>query len=300
MKKINLGLALGEGGARGLAHIGVLQVLHERGLDIDIIAGTSIGALIGAMYSESQDPETMQRRFEEFIDSEIYQNAGFPYISKPTEREPSFWDQITSRLKGTLALNLAQSKIGLLSQEKFHKGIQMLLKAETFEECKTPLITVATDLETGNEIPFGSGDLFQAVLASAAIPGFFAPIHHRGFLLSDGAICCPVPTKYAVCDQDTLVVGVGVPPNLQNPKQIENALDVMIRAESINMYHLSRNLMRGANVHIYPQTGNVEWHEFDRLEELVQCGRKAAETALPELEEKIKRKASWWQNIFSS
>ncbi|MFW6415350.1 MAG: patatin-like phospholipase family protein [Thermodesulfobacteriota bacterium] len=298
MKDVKIGVALGQGGARGLAHIGVLQVLQENGFPIDIISGTSIGALIGAMYSETQDTYVMQGRVEEFIASEIYQHTGFPYILKPTEREPNFWDQITSKIKGTIALNLAQTKIGLFSQERFKSGIQILLQAQTFEECKIPLVTVATDLESGHEIPFCSGNLFMAVLASAAIPGFFAPIKHRGFSLSDGAICCPVPTKYAVYDPNTVVIGVNVPPRLENPKPIENALDVMIRAENINMYYLSSNLMARADVGITPETGYVEWNEFHRYEELIQSGRDAAEAALPELEQEIAKRTSWWKRMF--
>jgi len=299
MKDVKIGVALGQGGARGLAHIGVLQVLQENKYDIDIISGTSIGALVGAMYSETLDTSIMQERVQDFIESEIYQHTGFPYLLKSTEREPNFWDQITSKIRGTIALQLAQTKIGLFNQEKFQKGIQMLLGAQTFEECNIPLVTIATDLESGHEIPFCSGNLFRAVLASTAIPGFFAPIQHRGFKLSDGAICCPVPTKYAVYDPNTIVVGVNVPPNLENPKPVENALDVMIRAENINMYYLSENLMSRADVQITPETGYVGWNEFHRYGELIQYGREAAEAALPELEMQISKRTSWWKRMFA-
>jgi len=297
MDKVSIGLALGEGGARGLAHIGVLRALDEAGVRIDHLAGTSIGAVIGAMYAETLDTELMVSRFREFIASEVFQSTGFSHLHRQANRQANFWDQITSRIKGTVAINLAQSKTGLLSSERFTRGLEILIRIEDFSKCRIPLIAVATDLISGQEIPICSGDLIQAVASSACIPGFFPPVRCYGLLLSDGAICCPVPVKYAACDESSLAIGVAVPSQLNRPRPVDNALDIMIRAEEINLHSLSVSQMRQADVAIYPEIGDTPWNDFTKIDDLVAAGYQAGQKAVPEIEEALHRKSSRWKKL---
>jgi NTE family protein len=296
MKKIQIGLALGEGGARGLAHIGVLQMLDEAGFKVDYLAGTSIGAIIAAMYAETLKPKLVLKRFQEFINSSIYQNTGLSSLLKHEQREANFWDQLIYKLKGPLAFSLAFSKLSLLSADKFIQGLELLIKVNSFTDCHIPIMVIATDLISGRETPLFAGNLIQAVQASSAIPGFFPPVAIQGQMLSDGAICCPVPIKYAGYANNCVVIGVAVPPNVLLPRPLNNALDVMIRAEEVNIYHLTRNQMLQADLPIYPDPGNVHWNEFNRLEEIVDSGRKAMQKALPDLEALLEKKACWWKS----
>ncbi|GAB6886558.1 hypothetical protein JCM13304A_00560 [Desulfothermus okinawensis JCM 13304] len=281
-----LGLALGEGGARGLVHIGILQVLKENDIKVDIIAGTSIGAIIGAMYCEEENPYEVESRFKDFISSDLYEDIGFINLERRGNRQPSFWDQIYSRVKGTIALTMAQTKLSILDNKKFKKIMEFLIKIKTFDQCKVPLVVVATDLIYGRDIPLCVGDLRKSVMASASVPGFFPPVKIGNHILSDGAIACPVPVKYARLNNDTTVVSVAVPPKLKPIEEIENAVELLIRAEEINMHHLTCEMVKSSDISIIPDIGDIEWNEFHHIESLVEIGRKAGKELIAKLHKK--------------
>ncbi len=276
-KKKKIGIALGEGGARGLVHIGVLQILKEHGIEVDIIAGTSIGAIVGAMYCETLDPFEVESRFKELIKSDLYIDLGFLNLRKKDNRQANFWDQIYSKVKGTIALTLAQTRLGILDGERFRKAIDFLIKIKSFEECKIPFTAVATDLSVGRDIGLCIGDIRQSVLASASIPGFFPPVKMDNRILSDGAISCPVPVKYIKSFKDTITICVAIPPKIKPHPKIENGIDVLIRCEEINLYYLVHEMIKGADICVIPDTQDIEWTQFDRIDELIKIGRKAGE-----------------------
>ncbi len=296
MKKVNIGLALSQGGARGLTHIGVLKVLEKQGIEIDQISGTSIGAVIGAMYAETMNAEVVHNRFKELIQSEVYQNTGVSTVIRSISRETNFWDQITSKIKETLALTMAQTKQGLLSQERFSQAIKLVVRSRDFCELKVPLIVISTDLTSGQEIPLCSGDLLQAVISSASVPGFFPPVSCYGHLLTDGAICCPVPVKYARYNKNSIVIAVSVLPNVRCPVPLDNAFDIMIRAEEINLFYLSQLQANLADVAIFPEVskaGDIHWTDFHLLDQLVEIGQESAYKAIPTIKEAIQHKKFW-------
>jgi NTE family protein len=273
--------------ARGLVHIGVLQILKEENINIDIIAGTSIGAIIGAMFSENLDPYEIESRFKDIIESELYKDIGFPRLSKSDKREASFWDQIYSKFKGTITLTLAQTKISILDDVRFRKVLDQLIKIEDFKECKIPLMVVATDLLRGRDVPLCVGNLKEAVMASASIPGFFPPVSYGEYLLSDGAIACPVPVKYVALSENFLTLSVAVPPKVKRLDRIENAIELLIRAEEINMYHLTSEMIKKADVPIMPDTKGIEWNEFHYIDELIKIGRESAKQIIPQIKKHL-------------
>ena len=293
-KKPQLGIALGEGGARGLAHIGVLQVLEEQGYRPQHVAGTSIGAVIGAMYAETLDPFLIQERFQALVEGEEYQKTGLSRLYTFERQETTFWDQISSKIKGTLALNLAQTRKGLLNTSRLEAILEQLIRIRDFGQCRIPFIAVATDLYWGREIPMCTGNLLRAVTASSCIPGFFPPMSHNGLYLSDGAICCPVPVRYALYQEDAITAAVAVPTRMERGRDPGNALDVMIRAEEVNMHYFTNSLMQFADVAMFPETGDVAWHEIHRVKDMVQAGRQAAEEAMPRLERIYRDRGRWF------
>jgi NTE family protein len=293
MVKRGLGLALGEGGARGLAHIGVLQVLQDRGVRVDHVAGTSIGAVIGAMYAETMDAYQIQERFERLGEEGEYVRLGLRRFSRGEKREASFWDLVGAKIMGTLALNLAQTRRGLLKAERLEQTLERLIHIRDFSQCRIPFVALSTDISWGRETPICTGNLLRAVTASSAIPGFFTPVEHEGLYLSDGAICCPLPVPYAEFAEDAITMGVAVPTSLHRKQESENAIDIMLRAEEINMHYFTSRLMERAHIAVYPEIGDVQWHEMERVREMVQAGRNAAEAALPQLERELSRRRGW-------
>jgi len=298
MDRPRIGLALGGGGARGFAHIGVLQILQDAGIPIDYIAGTSMGAVIGAMYAETLDAYEVENRWVAFLESDSYRGTGIPRIVRRNDKETSFWDQISSEIKGRIAINIARSRKALIKTERLTKGLGVLVTIRDFSECKIPLTVVATDMLNGTDVPMRTGELLPALQGSSAVPGFLEPVQSAGHLLSDGGVSCPVPVSYARGDgENTVVIGVGVAASIHEPAQLDNAIDIMNRAEQITSYYYSNTQMKLADVPLYPDVYNIKWNEFERLPEMVQSGRKSAESMLSVIQEVVYRHKPWWQRI---
>lgn len=298
MAQPKIGLALGGGGARGFAHIGVLQVLQEAGIRVDSVAGTSMGAVVGAMYTETLDAFQVEERWKEFIESETYQSMGIPRLVTQEDKETGFWDQVASGLKERYAMNLARNRVALIKSERLRRAIEQLISIADFSQCRIPLTVVATDLINGDDVPISTGDLHMAVTASSSIPGFLPPLAYDGRLLSDGGVSCPIPIRYARRSEDTVVIGVGVPPPESFPSPPENALEIFNRAEQITSRRYSRMQMQEADVAIFPELENVHWYEFERMQEIMKAGRHSAEVILPALNRKLLGRLPVWQKIW--
>ncbi|MDZ7758780.1 MAG: patatin-like phospholipase family protein [Desulfovermiculus sp.] len=292
-----ISLALSYGGAKGLAHVGVLQVLQEQGYQFGRIAGTSAGAIIGAMFAETMDAHVLEQRFRELIASDIFQGAAFSRFMNQTSLNSNFWNQISCRIRDTVALYMAQSKISLLSADRFIQCLEMLIHVQDFAQCRLPFVAVATDMTNGQDMPLCAGSLIQAVLASSSIPGFFPPVDMDGVLLNDGAICCPVPVKYAQDLEENVLLAVSVPPKIDPLEPIESALSLMIRAEEINLSFLCQAQAANADVVIEPETKDVGWNEMHRLDEMLESGRQAAFDSLPQIEEAMETRHPWWRRL---
>ena len=165
MRKIKIGLALGSGAARGWSHIGVIKALKHMGIDVDIVAGCSIGSLVGAAYACNKLPA-----LEKWV-------CSF-----------SYWDVL--RL-----MDLSWRRGGLLRGERVFNQYRNVMPVEAIEQCTRRFATVATNLSTGRELWFTEGDLHLAVRASCSIPGLMSPVAHNGYWLVDGAVVNPVPVS---------------------------------------------------------------------------------------------------------
>jgi NTE family protein len=166
-RKLVIGLALGSGAARGLAHIGVIRAIEEAGLKVDVIAGTSIGALIGAVYASGQ-LDLLEQAFQQFD----WKTIG------------SYFDPVFPRS-------------GLIKGKKIAGFVREYLSVRTFAELPIPFRAVATDVRNGEEVVLGSGDLLEAIRASISIPGILTPVHHDSRILVDGGLVDPVPVSVA-------------------------------------------------------------------------------------------------------
>jgi NTE family protein len=178
-KQCKIGLALGSGAARGMAHIGVLKVLEKTGVRIDTIAGTSVGAFIGALYAAGVPASQME---------EVARNVD--------------WRQLARLLDPTLPTS------GLIDGRKVARFMAELLPIHTFEELKIPLAVVATDVETGEMVIIKKGNLLLALQAAIAFPGIFTPVRFGDRFLVDGGLCNPVPVDVARELGADIVIGV--------------------------------------------------------------------------------------------
>jgi NTE family protein len=249
-------LALGGGGARGFAHIGVLQVLQEAGIKIAGIVGTSMGALIGSTFASGTD---------------LY------YLARVVEAM-GWEDLIDFRLSG----------LGLVDGNKVKALIDLLTKGKRFEELSLEFWAVATDLMSGEAVVFKEGDLAPAIRASVSIPGVFNPVEINHQMLIDGAVVAGVPVSIAKEMKGDLTIAVNVGFD-HTQHTVNHIFDVMSKVMDIMGNRLDRIQITQADLNIVPELGNIGTMNFGRAKECVDLGRKAAEVILPQLQELVRR-----------
>ncbi|MBI2635640.1 MAG: patatin-like phospholipase family protein [Parcubacteria group bacterium] len=260
IKKI--GLALGGGGAKGFAHIGVIKALEAAGINIDYIAGTSMGALIGGYYAATKDIKTLEELSLGIKKSDI-----FP-ISEVIRRKDG------SLFRGESIVKLLDHRLS---------GIKI-------EDCKIPFTAVATDLKTGDEIKLKSGSLTDAIRASIAIPVVFSPVEIDGRFLMDGGFSNPVPADIVREMGADIVIAVDVSSRwIMAPDEILNTHDIyslFSNALSVIEYQLAKNILKDADIVIRPPVLTYDWMAFDKSAEIIKTGQKELELNLKEIRKK--------------
>ena len=248
----NIGLVLSGGGVRGVAHLGVLQVLKEIGIDPVVISGTSAGALVGALHAAGHSIETI---FNFFKTTPVFKIGHF-----------------------------TASKPGFIDADKFRPALQEFFPEDNFSALKKKLFVTATDLIHGKVKTFSSGPLIETLLASAAVPVVFSPVKIDGLLYTDGGALnnFPIEPMAGLCDA---IIGVDVHPLKDaRPEDITSTFKVMERIFHLTVHHQTVQKYHHCNVVITPQD-LAKFGTFDRghFEEIFEIGYKAAHAKRAEL-----------------
>lgn len=298
-KKPKIALALGGGGARGCAHIGVLKVLQRENIAIDLITGTSIGAVVGAIYANTVDAGKVEERFQEFLRSEEYRKSGLDLFKR---REPAenFFGQVASYLKERVVVNLAQSKTSLVGGHRLRRAMEFLVPQGRIENTKIPFYPIASNILTGESVVFSEGDMCDIVTASASIPGFLPPYQVNGYLLVDGSVVCPTPVEPAKELGGDVIIAIDVGQQLNGNPKLDNVIDVIFQTNHMTARHYNLHLLKHADVVVRPNVGLVHWSEFKLLKYMVEEGERVTEEALPEIKEKIRKKSGKWKKLFQA
>ncbi|MGB7572998.1 MAG: patatin-like phospholipase family protein [Thermodesulfobacteriota bacterium] len=282
-KRKRVGLALGGGGARGLAHIGVLRVLEKEEIPIDLIAGTSIGALVGGAYASGSSSDELQKKAEEYLNSHEFRSSAIrAFEAAHAKGEIGLAQKIETYLRNHFYLIQAMFKPGILSNEDFQATIDYFIPDIEIEETRIPFRAVATDLVSGEEITFSEGSLRQAVMASCAVPGAITPLKEGERLLSDGGIICRVPCSVARQEGADIVIAVVVDRGIGS-EELRNVVDVYLRVSEIMGERLKQYELANADVVILPEVGESHWSSFSQAMNLVDEGEKAAREKLDEI-----------------
>jgi NTE family protein len=247
----SIGLALGGGFARGIAHIGVLRVLEEEGIPVSVVTGTSVGALIGACYCSGLSLAEMQ---------DVAHNTRF-----------------TSFARWTL------SRMGFASNDRMISFLTRTLKCKTFEELRIPLGVTATDFNTGEGVVFHSGSVIDPVRASCAYPGMFLPVKIRGRYLVDGMLSHPVPTRPLREMGAERVLAVHLKGTWSNGGPPRNLFDVIGQSFAIAQDAMSCLWREAADIVIEPDVAGFAYDDFKRADDLIHAGEVAMRNALPEV-----------------
>jgi len=250
-KRPLIGIALGGGFARGLAHVGVLKVFEEEQIPIDFIAGTSVGSVIGAAYCSGISAKELE---------EIAGLVRFKHFARWTI-----------------------SRFGIASNDRMSGFLNKMLKVRTFEELRIPLAVAATDFVSGDGVVFRSGPLIDAVRASCAYPGMFLPVNINGRLLIDGMLAHPVPTVPLREMGADRALGVYLSAHWVNLKGPRHVFDVVGQCFSIAQQKMSGIWEAAADAVLTPDVRGFSYDGFERASDLIAAGEKVARAALPSI-----------------
>jgi NTE family protein len=294
-KKKRIGLALGGGGARGLAHIGVLRVLEREKIPIDLIVGTSIGALVGGSYASGISPDELQKKVEEYINSEEFRSSAIQAFDAAHARgDIGLSHKIQAYLRNRFYLIQAMFKPSILSNEEFQVTIKHFIPDIQIEETQIPFRAVATDLVSGEQITFSKGSLRQAVMASCAVPGAIAPLKEGERLLSDGGIICLVPSSVARQEGADIVISVAVDRGIGS-EELRTVVDVYHRVSEIMGEKLKNYELAEADVVILPKVRDLHWSNFSEAINLIDEGEKATREKLDDIRNVMPRPMKWFR-----
>ena len=267
-----VGLALSSGAARGLAHIGVLEILEKEGILINMIAGTSMGAIIGAMYAQGKNAAEMK---------EVALDLGWMELAK--------------------MFALTSPKTGLLSGRKIKTRLKEIIGEVDFADLRIPFACVATDIITGEEVVIKHGPVLEAVIASMSLPVIFRAARWHGKYLVDGGVVNPVPVSVLkdmgadfIIASNVIVKPVDRVQNTQPVVETQkdtgkvkepNIFNIMMQFVNITSYQAVKSSLNGADVVIRPSVADIGFSDFKNARECIFQGELAANASLPEIKQ---------------
>lgn len=273
-EKVKLGLALGGGGARGLAHIGVLKALEKAGVEISFIAGTSIGALIGASYAVTGSAAALEQKIIEFIDSDIYSSSGLPFVQEAYRNHFENWSQnIGTWIRRTYLQARFITSSSILDSELYREIIEFFIPKIRVEDLPVPFWAMGTDLKSGRAVVFKGGPLQAAVYASTAIPGLVKPLAVDDMLIVDGGVLNMVPVAAVKQMGAEVVIAVDVEKGIDQENVLGTPFDLLLRVEDVQSYNLLHIQINMADVIIRPDVQRYHWSEFNKYHEMIRLGR---------------------------
>lgn len=258
MSRPTIGLALGAGSARGLSHIGVLKVFEEEKIPVDYLAGSSIGALIGAIYSAGQTIQDMEK--------------------------------IAIHLKKAYFIDFTLPKRGFIEGNRIRDFVRLFTYNKNIEELNIPTAIVATDIRTGEKVVFQEGNVADAVRASVAIPGVIVPVKWQGRLLVDGAVSDRVPVAVARAMGADIVIAVDVT-GLNTNAQLNHIVDIIVQSMDMMQMEIVQTREDASDIMIRPDVVQFGSFSFERARELIQAGEQAARAQM----ERIKKLLENWK-----
>ena len=255
-----VGLALGSGGAKGLAHIGVIKTLEKHHIPIDFIAGSSIGAMVGGFYAAGVTSQELEE------------------IAVSTD-----WKRILAILSDPAFKN------GLIAGDKTTAFVEQFVNGKQIENCSIPFAAVATDLATGEEVVLRSGSMSSAIRASISIPLAYAPVEVDGRVLADGGLASPVPVSVARDMGMDIVIAVNLENHCSHNEWKPNWYSIADNSLNIMRHHMSRMGASRADIVVNVELEKTPWYQFTNGHKKILAGEKALEAILPKLENMLSK-----------
>jgi NTE family protein len=289
-----IGLALGGGAARGIAHIGVIEVLERQGVPFHMVSGTSMGAIVGAVYLMEGSTSRLINRMYDFVESEAFKEADFEDLRERKDDEDDSWfESMTGMIKRGYKYSLSVTRQSVISKEIFSGIINELVPDIRIEDLPSPFSAVSLDVVSGKEYIWSKGSLRNALWATSAIPGFFPPLEIDGMVLVDGAWTNSVPVHPCSDLGATKVIAVDISREVEELAEYKRGISLMMRSALVASRYLRQLQLKEADVVIRPDVGNIHWADFSNLEEVIQKGRDSACVCLEEACQLVRKPSVW-------
>lgn len=269
---IRIGLALGGGGARGFAHIGILKVFEENKISISTMAGTSFGSIIGGLYALYPSISIVEERSSEFLSSPSFNRIRSNYL-KGMARE--------KRRAGIGAISL--SRQAFIKEEDYLGIMRSLAGNKFFEDTKIPFAATATDILNGKGIILDKGTLDIAFAASCSIPGIFPPVFSEGRVLVDGGWSLRVPIEAARMLGADIVIAVDTTEGMNEETDLGSGLGILLRSDMVTRHLLGAIQLKTAEIIIRPDLRGILWDSFHKARDAARAGEEAARGMMDEI-----------------
>ena len=279
-----VGLVLSGGGAKGIAHVGVLKVLEQAGIQVDVVTGTSMGSIIGGLYAIGYDAQSIEKVI-------LGQNWVSLFNDKTERRHISILEKdLSSRYVGGFPLYKRKINLptGLLAGQNVSALLSRLTwpvyDVDNFDNFQRPFRCVATDIETGDAVVFKSGYLPEAIRASMAIPSVFTPVEHNGKLLIDGGLTRNLPVQEALDMGANFIIAVDVGNPLYPKEQLYSLAKILTQAINFRIVASTKEQEKLCNILIRPAIEEYTIADFFEADSLIARGESAARIILPQLQ----------------
>jgi NTE family protein len=296
-RQFKVGVALGGGAARAFSHVGVLAGLTRHGIPIDIVTGTSMGAIIGAMFATLPDVETIKTRFATYIDSAEFNGSGFNFFKELDSHTEGVLAEMGRIARRGLFNTLMVTKTALVNEKAAASSYAFLIDDLNVGETRIPFAAVALNLWSGEAVVLNQGRLRDVVAASCAMPGVLNPVELAGLLLVDGGWAETVPISAARQLGADFVIAVEAGDAFMGFKVPRNALDVIARADALARNALNREQIKNANIVLSPQNGDTHWADFSTTALAIERGEEEVDRKIGALQRALKK--ARWQRYLS-
>ncbi len=289
MARIPVTLALGGGGARGAAHLGVIEALEQSGYEIKRIVGVSIGSVLGSMYALHADIAGVKSAVLDYLTSDKFQQTQrvlFGARKSDGDRAGGmfhWYAKLKSYMRGNKVFHRVATQPSMLPGVMLQDIYGNLVPDGNIEDTAIPLSIVSVDLKSGHQVILERGCVKDAVRASSSLPGIFPPVAVDDMLLADIGVFCTLPTIVSQSYSPECLLAVDVSSGLRRLDACETAIDVLMRMDEIGEILFRKHVQDAADFIIRPDVETVEWFDFTSSPQLIEAGRRATIPALPKL-----------------
>ncbi|MFH1046633.1 MAG: patatin-like phospholipase family protein [Candidatus Omnitrophota bacterium] len=289
-RKFKVALALGGGGVRGLAHIGVLKVLEQAKIPLDLIVGTSMGSIIGGSYALSGDTAKLEQQVLELLAREEISKLEILAADSAPDEKRMIIENLVSFVKDLLLWNLKGIKRWVANGNEIKQLVKEMVGEADFTQTKIHFACIACDLKNGEEIILRQGSLADAIMASSAVAAVFPPVELQRRLLIDGGIISEVPIEAAHRLGADFIIGVNVSSRILYDK-FRHGMDILFQADEIRSYELNRLKLKMADFVITPLVDHISWAAFSKGAQCIKEGELATQKIIPQLKSALAKKA---------